>query len=87
MSRKTRDVGGGSEKETAAAGEGPTFEERLKALERVVARLENDEVPLEEAITLYEEGMKLHRSCEKILAEAQLRIEKLTRPGQDETAS
>lgn len=57
-----------------------TFESRLKALEQVVARLESDEVPLEEAITLYEKGMALHQACEKILVGAQLRIEQLGKP-------
>lgn len=64
-------------KKAKDAAEEPTFEERLKALEEVVAKLEREDVPLEEAIRLYEEGVKLHAACEKTLGEARLRIEKL----------
>lgn len=64
-----------------AATDGATagsFETRLKELEEIVAKLEREDVPLEESIALYEKGMVLHRSCEKILSEARLRIEKLS---------
>ena len=53
------------------------FEERLSELEAIAARIEKDDVPLEEALALYERGMMIHRTCEKILTEAKLRIERL----------
>ncbi|GAA4709793.1 exodeoxyribonuclease VII small subunit [Brevibacillus fulvus] len=40
-----------------------TFEEAMKRLEEVVNRLESGDIPLEEAIMLYQEGMKLSRIC------------------------
>ncbi len=69
---------------------GESFEEKLKALEQVVARLERDDVPLEEAIGLYEKGVVLHKACEAVLADAKLRIEKLgavAEDGEDPQAS
>ncbi|MBO8163129.1 MAG: exodeoxyribonuclease VII small subunit [Brevibacillus sp.] len=39
------------------------FEQAMQRLEEVVRRLEEGEVPLEEAIQLYQEGMKLSRLC------------------------
>lgn len=75
MTKRTKDGGSATGGADDAA---PTFEERLKALEDVVSKLERDDVPLEDAIRLYEQGMALHAACEKTLAEAQVRIERLT---------
>ena len=41
----------------------PTFEEALARLEVIVARLEQGEVPLEEALGLFEEGTALMKQC------------------------
>lgn len=70
------------EAKAAKPAEGESFEQRLKELEEIAARLEKDDVPLEEAITLYERGMTIHRACEKILGEAKLRIERLAGGGE-----
>lgn len=64
-----------------------TFEAKLAALEEVIAKLESADVPLEEAITFYEQGMALHKECEKILSEAKLRVEKLSVPEQSDSIS
>lgn len=58
-----------------------SFEEMLGRLEKIVADLERDDVPLEEAIRLYEEGQKIHNSCSGILEKAKLRIERLSEAG------
>ncbi len=59
-----------------------SFEEALKALEGIVARLESGEANLDESIRLFEEGMKLSAICQKRLDEADRRIETLLRkPG------
>ena len=51
------------------------LEDALKALEKVVADLENTEdLPLDESIALYEKGMKLSVLCQKKLEEAQQKI-------------
>lgn len=57
--------------------EGLSFEEALKRLEAIVRKLETGEVPLEEAIALYEEGQSLKGQCEARLASAEARIREL----------
>lgn len=52
-----------------------TFEQAMKNLEDVVSRLEAGNVPLDEALAQYEEGMKLIRFCTARLDEAEQRIE------------
>jgi exodeoxyribonuclease VII small subunit len=52
-----------------------SFEEALKELERIVARLESGDAPLQEAIDLYERGDTLRRQCAARLDAAQARIE------------
>jgi exodeoxyribonuclease VII small subunit len=56
------------------------FEQAMKRLEAVVKRLEDGDVPLEESIALYEEGMRLGALCNTILREAEKRIERLAAP-------
>ena len=51
------------------------FEEALSKLEAVVAKLEAGNVPLDEALASYEEGMELIRFCNARLDEAEQRIE------------
>ncbi|GFH39728.1 exodeoxyribonuclease VII small subunit [Pseudolactococcus insecticola] len=48
-----------------------TFEENLAALEDVVKRLENGDVPLEEAISEFQKGMKLSKELQKTLQSAE----------------
>lgn len=52
-----------------------SFENALEQLEGTVARLEQGEMPLEEALELFESGVKLSRQCSRTLAEAEHRIE------------
>lgn len=52
-----------------------SFEEALKELERIVARLESGDCALDEAITLYERGDRLRAKCAERLDTAQARIE------------
>ena len=54
-----------------------SFEEALQRLETIVSRLESGHAPLEESITLYEEGARLKAHCESRLKAAQLRVEKI----------
>jgi len=53
------------------------FEQRLSELEAVVERLEQGELPLDEAVRLFEQGMHLSESCKKELNEAEGRIQVL----------
>lgn len=71
-----------AQEERLVKGKEPSFEEALKALESVVARLESGETKLEESIRLFEEGMRLSAVCQKRLDEADKKIEVLLRkPG------
>lgn len=58
---------------------GPTFEQAERELEEIVGRLERGEVPLDEAIALWERGEELYRLCRERLDGAQGRIEELER--------
>lgn len=57
-----------------------TFEQALGQLEATVQRLEEGDLPLEEAITLYEQGMRLAQRCNDALDAAQLQVEQLDSP-------
>jgi len=54
-----------------------SFEGALEQLEGAVARLEGGEMPLEEALELFETGIKLSRQCSSTLEAAERRIEVL----------
>ena len=54
-----------------------TFEAALQRLEGIVQRLEKGELPLEESLVLYEEGVRLARLCHGKLEEAEGKIEML----------
>lgn len=41
------------------------FEERLKKLEEIVEKIRNNDVPIENAISMFEEGMKISKALEK----------------------
>ena len=53
------------------------FEQDLARLEEISRTLEENNVELEEAISLFEEGVKLSKSCLKTLKEADLKITEL----------
>ncbi len=57
------------------------FEEATTRLEEIVARVNNPETGLEEMLNLAAEGLALVRSSEKLLAEAELKIQKLEQAG------
>ena len=51
-----------------------SFEKALERLERIAARLESGDVPLEKGVALYKEGMGLVAACRKRLEAAKLEI-------------
>ncbi len=55
------------------------FEKSLERLEKIVQDLENGDVSLEDALKKYEEGIRLSRACQQQLAEAEKKIEVLSR--------
>jgi exodeoxyribonuclease VII small subunit len=58
-----------------------SLEARLRRLEEILARMESDQVPLEEALNLFEEGVAHVREAERVLAAAELRVEELLASG------
>ena len=67
--------------ESAKANKPDPFEKNLERLDSIVQQLEDAELPLEKAIQLYEEGMKLSEVCQHQLDEAQGRVEILMKKG------
>lgn len=51
------------------------FEDALKKLEKIVSKLEEGDIPLEESLKLFEEGIRLSRICSQKLDEAEKKIE------------
>jgi len=52
-----------------------TFEEAMIRLEQIVAELQKEDVPLEKAFDLWEEGQRLHAHCKAILEGLKKRLE------------
>ena len=55
------------------------FEECLARLEQIVAALESGNLPLEESLKVFEEGVALARHCGRYLEDAERRIEMLAK--------
>ena len=56
-----------------------TFEQSLRKLEEIVEQLEQGNVPLEDAITMYEEGLTLSKECVDKLTQAELKLKRLSK--------
>jgi exodeoxyribonuclease VII small subunit len=54
-----------------------TLEQRLARIEEITALLESDRLELEQALALFEEGVAHLREADRVLREAELRIERL----------
>lgn len=68
-----------------AATQTPNFEAQLASLERIVRELERGDLPLEQSLELFEQGVRLSRECQERLNEAERRIEVLLRGGDGST--
>jgi exodeoxyribonuclease VII small subunit len=66
---------------TDPAIEALSFDDALAELQRTVAELEAGGQPLEAAIALYERGVALQARCEKLLGDAELRVQQLVAGG------
>jgi len=60
-----------------------TFEEALDRLEEIAEKLERGDMPLDESLKSYEEGVRAYRRCSELLKEVEKRIEILTREGEN----
>lgn len=61
-----------------------TYEEAYKNLEEILEKLESKSASLDESLSLYEEGIRLYKYCNKLLENAQLKISKFTQLGIEE---
>lgn len=50
------------------------FESQLQQLETIVEQLESGELPLDEALKVFEKGVKLSRQCQQLLADAEQKV-------------
>ena len=53
------------------------FEKSLQQLEKIVSQMESGELGLEESLAQFEKGIKLAKSCQDTLSNAELRVEQL----------
>lgn len=60
------------------ANQSKSFEKNMKRLEAIVRSMERGDVPLEESLKLFQEGVELVRSCGKLLDDAQLQVKIIT---------
>jgi exodeoxyribonuclease VII small subunit len=65
----------------------PDFEHSLARLEEIVRKLESANLPLDEAMKLFEEGMELSRDCQQQLEQAEARVEILLKKAGGELAA
>ena len=59
----------------AARARSNEFEKAFQQLEKIVQRLESEELPLDESLQLFEEGVRLSRFCHQRLEEVEKKIE------------
>jgi exodeoxyribonuclease VII small subunit len=66
-----------SKSDSAKTPNDPSFEEAFKLLEATVQKLENGGLTLAEGTNLFEEGMRLAKLCNELLARTELKITQL----------
>jgi exodeoxyribonuclease VII small subunit len=59
------------------------FEATLTQLEALVGRMESGELPLDEALRTFEQGVRLTRECQAALNSAQQKVQQLLQRGED----
>lgn len=64
--------------------EAPNFETALEKLEAAVNRLEQGELPLEDALRTFEDGVRWSRTCHQLLDRAEQRVETILKNEQGE---
>lgn len=63
-----------------------SFETKMTTLESIVKKLDEDEVSLEESLKLYQQGVELSSECDRILKDAELKVESLNKEEDNENA-
>ena len=67
----------------SSKNENMSFEQKLDELQKISEQLESDEISLDEAIALFEKGVKLSKDCSDKLKAAKQKIDVLTASGGD----
>lgn len=70
------------EKNIAASGGGLSFERSLKRLEQIVESLERGNVPLNDVMKMYEEGVQISKFCLEQLSQAEIVLKRLSKDAQ-----
>jgi exodeoxyribonuclease VII small subunit len=63
------------------------FEDSIKRLKSIVEKIEQGEIPLQDSLEQYEQGMLLIKHCRDILQKAEKRIEKITKEQSGEAST
>jgi len=58
-------------------GDHPAFEKALERLEEIVEKMETGDLGLDESLALFEEGIRLARTCESRLSDVEKKVEEL----------
>ncbi len=61
-----------------------TFEDSMNELETIVTQLETGDITLDDSLKLFEEGIKLAKTCQNKLEEAEKKVKILTQAGNGE---
>ena len=67
-----------AEKKQNISIENMNFEDAIQELTKIVGKIEQGQIPLQESIEQYEKGMTLIKHCREILLKAEKRIEKIS---------
>jgi exodeoxyribonuclease VII small subunit len=70
---------------SASSAAAPAFEAALAQLEALVTRLESGDLPLDEALRSFEQGVRLTRECQSALTAAQQKVQLLLQRGDNVT--
>jgi len=71
----------------SANSKGKNFEQSLEGLEGIVEKLESGELPLDESLALFENGVKIYKECKTQLEKAEKKISKLNDSLKEEEVS
>ena len=64
-----------------------SFEESLSRLENIVQQMESGDLKLEESIKLFEEGIKLTKTCNQRLEDAEKKVQQLMKDASDDPSA
>lgn len=59
-----------------------TYEQAIKRLEDIITQLENNEIPLEDSLSLFQEGIELSQYCDQKLKSIQAKVAQIYEDGQ-----